>query len=284
MKRGALVLVTLAACDDPLDQRLGIIEAPRVLAVIAEPAEAKPGAAVTYQAVIASPDGPLASAPSWGYCTSPKPPTEDNAASTECVGGDALIDLGTAPMVTGTIPAEACIRFGPDVPPGGFRPRDPDASGGYYQPVRIVIAELIAIGLSRITCNLPTAPFEAAARYRAEYVANANPTLEPIALDRVPADTDVTLTARWPATSAETYLYYEPSTQTLVDRREALRVSWFATGGTLAVDASAVDAVDPATSVSTIWRTPAAGPAWVWFVLRDQRGGIAVQSQAITVE
>jgi hypothetical protein len=284
MKRIAFTLGALAACDDALDQRLGIIDAPRVLAVIAEPAEAKPGEEVTYEAVIASPDGPFVAAPSWGYCTSPKPPTEDNAASTGCVGGDALIELGTAPTVSGTIPAEACIRFGPDVSPGGFRPRDPDASGGYYQPVRIALDDLLAIGLSRITCNLPTAPFELAARYRTEYVANANPVLEPIAIDRVPANTEIRLTASWPAASAESYLYFEPSTQTLVDRREAMRVSWFATGGALAVDASAVGSEEDVTSVSTTWQTPEAGTIWLWFVLRDQRGGIAVQTRQITVE
>ena len=269
MKRGALALLALAAspgCDEPLDQRLGIIDAPRVLAVIA------------------GPDGPLPITPSWGYCTSPKPPTEDNAASTACVGGDALIDLGTAPTVTGALPVGGCIQFGPDVPAGGFRPRDPDASGGYYQPVRVATDELLAIGLSRITCNLPTAPFEAAQRYRTEYVANANPVLDPIALDRVPADSEVTLVASWPAETAETYLYFDAATQVLVDRREAMRVSWFATGGELAVDASAVAEDDGATSVSTVWRTPAAGTAWIWIVLRDSRGGLAVQASSITVE
>lgn len=284
MKRIAFTLGALAACDDALDQRLGIIDAPRVLAVIAEPAEAKPGEEVMYEAVIASPDGPFVAAPSWGYCTSPKPPTEDNAASTGCVGGDALIELGTAPTVSGTIPAEACIRFGPDVPPGGFRPRDPDASGGYYQPVRIVLDDLLAIGLSRITCNLPTAPFEAAARYRAEYVANVNPVLDPVLFDRVPASSEITLTASWPAASAESYLYFDAAGQTLIDRREAMRVSWFATGGTLAVDASAVAEASDATSASTTWQTPAAGTAWIWIVLRDSRGGVAVRGAQVTIE
>ncbi len=285
MKCAALVIAAFAfSCDDPLDQRLGIIDAPRVLAVIAQPAEAKPGAMITYEAVIASPDGPLALAPRWGYCTSPKPPTEDNAASTDCVGGDALIDLGTAPTVMGALPAEGCIRFGPDVPPGGFRPRDPDASGGYYQPVRVASDELLAIGLSRITCNLPTAPFDAAARYRAEYVANANPVLDQISLDRVAANTDVTLTATWPAASAESYLYFDANAQQLVDRREAMRVSWFATGGTLAEDATAVAEDDRATSASTTWRTPAAGDAWIWIVLRDSRGGVAMRALRLTVE
>jgi hypothetical protein len=280
----ATALGLLAACDEPLDQRLAIIDQPRVLAVIAEPAEAKPGAMVTYAAVIASPDGPVADPPSWAFCTAPKPPTEDNAVSTGCLDDGALVVLGSAATVTGTLPADGCIRFGPDVPPGGFRPRDADASGGYYQPVRVVADELLAFGLSRITCKLPTAPGEVAHAYDLGYVANANPMLEPIVLDRVPAESDVTLDAAWPPTAAETYLYYDPRSQTLIERREAMRVSWFTTGGTITVDASAVGDDDDATSVSTTWHTPAAGTAWIWFVLRDSRGGIAVQVRQITVE
>jgi len=65
--------------------------------------------------------------------------------------------------------------------------------------------------------------------------------LDPPALPSVAAQTDVMLTASWPAEAVETHLYCEPLSQTLVIRREAMRLSWFATGGTLAVDASAID-------------------------------------------
>lgn len=282
--RRALLLVLLAACDDELDQRLAIIDAPRVLAVVANPAEAKPGAQVSYEAVIASPDGPLATPPGWAFCTSPKAPTEDNVASVDCIAGEDLIDLGTAPTATGTLPADGCLRFGPDTPPGGFRPRAPDETGGYYQPVRVVVDDLLAIGLSRITCKLPTAPAEVARDYDLRYVANANPTLDPVDLATVPADTDVTLTASWPASAVETYLYFDPVSQALIERREAMRVSWFTTGGALAVDASLVGEQDEALAASTTWHTPAAGPAWLWLVLRDSRGGVATQALAITVE
>jgi hypothetical protein len=74
MKR-AVVLAVIAACDDGLDQRLAIVDEPRVLAVIAEPAEAKPKAAVAYTALVASPTGTVAAVPAWAYCTAPKPPT-----------------------------------------------------------------------------------------------------------------------------------------------------------------------------------------------------------------
>ena len=283
MKRALLCLPALAACDDALDQRLAIIDAPRVLAVISTPAEARPGAQVSYEAIVASPDGPLAAPPAWAFCTAPKPPTEDNVASVDCVDGTGVIELGTAAVATGELPADGCLRFGPDTPPGGFRPRSPDATGGYYQPVRVVADELLAIGLTRITCKLPTAPAEVARDYDLRYVANQAPVLEPLALADVPADSDVTLTASWPASGVETYLYFDPTSQTLVERREGMRVSWFATGGTLAVDASAVDEDDAATSVSTTWRTPAAGPAWVWIVLRDSRGGVAARAVPVTV-
>ncbi|MDX2086432.1 MAG: hypothetical protein SFX73_01225 [Kofleriaceae bacterium] len=284
MRRALLYVALLSACDDELDQRLAIIDAPRVLAVISTPAEAKPGAQISYQAVLASPDGPLATVPAWAFCTAPKPPTEDNVASVDCIAGEGVIDLGTGARATGMLPADGCLRFGPDTPPGGFRPRSPDETGGYYQPVRVVADDLLAIGLTRITCKLPTAPTEIARAYDLAYVANTNPTLEPLVLTTVPADTDVTLTASWPASAVETYLHFDPVSQTLVDRREAMRVSWFATGGALDVDASLVDEQDVATSASTTWHTPSPGTAWLWLVLRDSRGGVAAQALAITVE
>ncbi|HEX7837350.1 MAG TPA: hypothetical protein VF469_07805 [Kofleriaceae bacterium] len=283
-KRIALLALSCSACDAALDQRLAIIDRTRVLAVIAEPAEARPGAPVTYTAVVAAPDGPVTAGPAWAFCVAPKPPSEDNAVSDACLTPAAhLVALGTQPAVTAALPAEGCLDFGPETPPGNFRPRDADASGGFYQPIRADVAGEVAFGLSRITCKLATAPGPVAHDYDLRYVANANPTLDPLALPRVPPDTDVSLTASWPASAAETYLYYDPRSQTLVTRREAMRLSWFATGGRLTVDASAVGETDPATTVSTTWHTPAAGPATLWLVLRDSRGGIASQTVAIDV-
>ena len=213
------------ACDSRLDQRLAIIDQTRVLAVIAEPAEARPGAQVRYTAVIASPDGPVTAALRWAFCVAPKPPTEDNAVSDGCLDDAHLVALGTQPEVTAALPADGCLDFGPETPPGNFRPRDADATGGYYQPIRIDVDDLRAFGLSRITCKLATAP--SAVAHDLSYVANKSPTLDPPALPSVAAQTDVTLTASWPAEAAETYLSYEQLSQTLVTRREAMRLSWF---------------------------------------------------------
>jgi hypothetical protein len=278
-----LVLVPALGCQNALDQRLAIVDGPRVLAIISSPAEAKPGTQVAYSALLASQNGPLAAVPAWALCTAPKPPTEDNAVSDPCIDDpSALVAIDPT---AATIPANACMQFGPDVPPGGFRPRDPDPTGGYYQPVRAdVTGADLAFGFTRITCNLAAAPPDVAQQYKTMYVANANPTLSVSAPTDVTAGSDVPITASWPAAAAESYLYYDQTSQTLVTRREAMRVSWYASGGALPVDASAVGEDDPATSLSTTWRAPpAAGQAWLWIVLRDSRGGITTQVLAVTV-
>lgn len=278
--------LALGACDGALDQRLAILDEPRVLAILAEPAEARPGATVAYSLVYGGPDGPIAVSPAWAYCHAPKAPTEDNIVSADCLGEGALIPLSTGEQITATLPADACFVYGPETKPGGFRPRDPDASGGYYQPIRAEIASVLAFGLSRIQCTLGNVSAEISRRYEREYVDNANPTLDPIAIApaSVGADTDVDLGASWPAAAAESYLYYEPVAQALVMRHESMRISWFATGGTIAVDASAVGELSSQRAVHTTWHTPAsAGTAHLVVVLRDGRGGTAVATTSVTV-
>jgi hypothetical protein len=282
MNKLALLLL-LAGCQDALDQRLAIVSEPRMLAVVSDPAEAKPGATVSLSAVIASPQGPVTAMPDWAICTAPKPPTEDNAVAPGCLG-DQAIELGTAPTATAMIPTDACTLFGPDVPPGGYRPRDPDPTGGFYQPIRATTADAgIAFGFPRITCNLGGAPGDVAHDYQLHYAPNANPVLHPLALaSTAPPDTEIALTAAWDA--PESYLYYDPASQSLVSRREGMRVSWYATAGSLPVDATQIADDDPATTASTTWHTPAAaGPVWLWVVLRDSRGGLATQGIAITI-
>lgn len=283
MKRLVCSLVVLAACDNALDQRLAIVDQPRLLAIVPEPPEARPGAMIRYSLVAGGPDGPLAALPDWAYCTASKPPTEDNSVADGCLAGE-VSELGSSVLLTATLPNDGCARFGPDTPSSDFRPRDPDPTGGYYQPIRVTSDALVGIGLSRITCDLPTAPGPVAHDYQTSYVANNNPTLDPIGVGDVDEGTDVELVASWPAGAAESYLFYDLVSQTLVTRRESMRLSWFATAGAIDVDASAVDEADSATSVSTTWHAPSEpGPVTLWFVLRDARGGIATQTTTITV-
>lgn len=44
------------------------------------------------------------------------------------------------PELTAPLPLDACARFGPDPPPGNARPRYPDATGGFYQPLVLFTA------------------------------------------------------------------------------------------------------------------------------------------------
>ncbi len=289
------VLLLLAGCEAALDQRLAIVTEPRILAITAEPAEAKPGAMVTFGALVASPNGTLAVPPHWAFCIAGKPPTEDNAVAPACLadGGDAIAPLATQLAITAMLPADGCEKFGPDVPSTGFRPRDPDPTGGYYQPIRADVGDVRAFGLSRITCKLPTAPADVAHDYLTNYAPNISPSLDVLQLevagtrmpeDAVPAGADVTLVAGWPVAAAETYLYYNQDTQRLDTRRESLRVSWFATAGSIEVDSSGVDEASTATSVSTTWHAPTTpGTVWMWLVIRDSRGGLATQTIELAV-
>lgn len=288
----ACASIALGACIDELPQQTSRIDAPRVLAIVAEPAEAAPGAAVGYAAIIATPDGPREAAVAWSYCTAPKPPTEDNIVAAACIGDPAaLAPLGDSATVAATLPADACRTHGPDTPPGGFRPRDPDPSGGYYQPVRAAQdGAPLAFGLHRLACDLADAPPAIVREYRERYAANTHPTLASFRVLRAGAPIDpatvapgeaLTLDATWPAAAAEPYVRYDRARVAIVPAIETLRVGWFATGGTLAADATG--ALTP-TSTAVTWIAPTtAGDVHLWAVLHDDRGGVAVAALTATV-
>ena len=100
----------------------------------------------------------------------------------------------------------------PGEPP--LQSRAPDATGGYYQPVRADLAARRRIALARIRCALAGASFDVAAEYAATYMSNRNPTLTPlaafvdgapVALDAIAAGSVVTLAAGWTDDSAESF-------------------------------------------------------------------------------
>ena len=279
------LVLLLVACNSALDQRLDVVTAERVLAVQSDPPEVTPGNSVTLSVLVASPMGTVDVAPAWSLCDAPKPPTEDNVVADGCVSS-SVTQLGTSLTVETTIPLDACRTYGPDVISKGFRPRDPDPTGGFYQPVRAAIPDLdLAFGFARITCDLANAPAQVAQDYLTMYAANQNPTLNAPSLPAsVAADSDVVLSITWPDSAVESYLYYDQPSEMLITRREAMHLSWFATAGDIAVDASEVDETDLTTSVSTTWHTPSSGTVNLWFVLRDSRGGIATASTTTLVE
>jgi hypothetical protein len=314
----ALALVT--GCTPAFDDRPSRVDGPRVLAIASVPAEGAPGDEVDLRALYVDEGGDRGGGElGWAFCVERKPLTELGPVSTGCLRASApattLVPLGDGLEVSGALPADGCRQFGPDRPepvagePVG-RPVDPDPSGGYYQPVRVRVAadgtEGYATGATRIACGLGGATPEVAADFTRRYRANANPAIDALALDGAPltADDDgqpaatvapgaeVTLEARWAAcpealvecAGAEQYLYFDPATRGLAVRREAIRVSWFATGGAFDADRTGRSGDERETASENRWRAPEEpGTVLIWAVIRDDRGGAGWRRYRVAV-
>lgn len=194
----------LAGCQPDLGTRPSEVESIRLLGVRAEPAEAAPGAEVSYSALLVDEGGERGDLPlDWAFCNKQKPLSSLDDVDPLCFvsSADYLAPLGTAPSVKGKLPLTACSLFGPDVPPAEpmmppGRPADPDLTGGYYQPVRILhqLAEndyLLGAGESRLSCGLPGATPETALAFKSSYKPNENPVLAGVS---VVGDTETALT------------------------------------------------------------------------------------------
>ena len=83
---------------------------------------------------------------------------------------------------------------------------------------------------------------------------------------------------------SEPFAYLNPQSHELVDRHEAMRVSWFATAGSFNLDRNGNDGSDTTTTSDNVWVAPAAGTVHMWVVLHDDRGGIGWGSYTITVQ
>jgi hypothetical protein len=178
-----------AGCTPSFDDRSSLVEAPRVLAIAASPAEVKPGEAVTFTALIAAPDGAAAADLGWALCTDRKPLAELGAVSPSCIrpSGPGLIDLGRGVSASGLSPKDSCRLFGPESPapkPGeqAGRPVDPDPSGGYYLPVRALVGSYYATGVTRLLCGLSGATQETLLSFQKHYRLNQNPAVERLAV------------------------------------------------------------------------------------------------------
>jgi hypothetical protein len=84
---------------------------------------------------------------------------------------------------------------------------------------------------------------------------------------------------------AERYVNFDLSTQTVVDQREGIDVSWFATAGTFTQDRTGRAGTDDATTSDDQWTAPTSlGDASLWVVLRDDRGGVSWAEYAFDVK
>ncbi len=100
----------------------------------------------------------------------------------------------------------------------------------------------------------------------------------------VGAGQKVLLQADFSADSGETFLVWDVVSQMLLQQRESLRVSWFATAGEFQHDVTGRTADDPTTYTQDVWTAPnTPGPVHLWAVLRDDRGGVDFGSAEIDV-
>lgn len=285
----ALLLAT-ATCAPTFGQGDFLVTSTRVLAVRADPAEAKPGEDVTFTALVASPDGTvIAASIDWSFCTVPKPVTEDNVVSRACLGAASLVPAGSGATTTATLPTNGCSIFGPDTSSSTLRPRDPDVTGGYYQPLRVSLAGAEdAFALARIHCNLAQADAITATAFAKAYQLNRNPKLLPlvasVALSAIPRGGHITLQESWAVESAEVFAHFDAVGQTITQQRESMRVAWYASDGVLDTETTGRAASDLATTADDGWTAPTAeGTTHLWVVLRDSRGGVDFASYDLVV-
>jgi hypothetical protein len=94
----------------------------------------------------------------------------------------------------------------------------------------------------------------------------------------------VTLRVAWPPEDAEPYVALDPREQVVAERRESMRVSWFATAGTFEHDRTGRAADELVSFTGNGWTAPdEPGAVGAWVVLRDARGGVAFAAMALTV-
>lgn len=299
---GALIIVAIgsfAGCRPEFSQPSSLVTETQFLAIRSEPPEIAPGGSVTFTALIASTTGTLNNpAVDWALCTTPKPLDENNVVSEACLNDGAKPVGESSGNLRIDIPIDACQLFGPDPPPQlsgqpPLRPRDPDTTGGFYQPVRVKFEGLTAIAMERISCNLANTSAEIAVKYREQYSLNRNPDLQPVVasvngqpttLDQLPAGEEITFQVSWPAEAVETFLVFDALTEALVERRESMRVSWFATAGKFEHERTGRSESELDTYTENIWHAPnQTGAVYLWVVLRDNRGGNASASYPISI-
>lgn len=280
----AVWLLLVVACRDSADVRPSLITRDQIIAVTSEPAEVAPGQAIRYDVLTVSDVGRFEpQGLTLSYCQTLKALGDNRVASDAC----ALAVERDVPLER--MPSDACTRFGPSVPVG-IRPPEPDATGGYYQPLRVAFDDVWSVALLRVRCALVNVPVMLSQEFRERYLPNNNPQLtsltiqqdgEPRAFEDLPRDRELSLSIGWTETSPEPYVVYDSEAVTLTERTETLRASWFVTDGELRYDSTGSTGH---LQTSNHWRTPDfAAHVYLWVVLRDDRNGTSYASYELDV-
>jgi hypothetical protein len=148
---------------------------------------------------------------------------------------------------------------------------------------------LASFGLERISCGLANVSSTVSRQFNETYTLNRNPRLAGVSLiddatsttvalvsavvSHVGQGRTVTLEASWADDSAESYPVYDVQTKTLITKREAMVVSWYATQGSFEHDSTGRSGDETELVTSNHWTTGPAGHVDLWVVLRDDRGG-----------
>jgi hypothetical protein len=306
-------------------------------------------------------DGPADPADlNWALCTARKPLAQGGPVSDLCLApkGGLLVDIGSGKTAIGALPKDVCQLFGPSPPPAkqdepASRAADPDTTGGYYQPVRVLARvpgepEEYSMGATRLVCGLGGATQEQSAEYNQNRRPNENPKFTAMGVRR-PGKTEQKLPSDEPSptanvkpgetialrahraacplkpvcgdgicgagendpdpakgcledctpaadctedcalkgcTGSEPYQYFDPLQRILVNRREAIPVSWFADDGGFDHERTGrTDAEGDITFSDNAWTAPNK-PATVllWAAIRDDRGGVGFASYTLAVK
>jgi hypothetical protein len=190
---GLATALALAApsCKPNLDQTVSVVTEPIVLAVRSDPPEAAPPATVKYTALYVDGSGPIATVPvDWAFCEARKPLAELGPVNTECLeaSGPWFVPIGEGSPVSGPLPADGCKLFGPDVPPPVMnqpqgRPVDPDSTGGYYEPVRLLAPDgTVTIDETRLSCGPGGVASDVEVDYAHRYHLNTNPSVDSLSI------------------------------------------------------------------------------------------------------
>jgi hypothetical protein len=309
MKRtlNATLLFSLSSmgvgCVPTVEEDPSLVVDGQILAVQFSPAEAKPKAKSTATALVVGSTEDEPADVEFNLCLARKALSELGPIAPECVAEDPseddVVHLGTGLSAALTVPEAACRLFGPQRPPseGGQppgRPADPDATGGYYQPVVARLDDVVIGGL-RLDCGLSGGSQEQVAEYNRNRQDNANP--EPTSLKlkvggsswrdvpaestlSVPRDTTIVFRSQWSA--PEKYQLLSQETRALEERREEYLASFYSTVGGF-VDHRVIP--NSKHIAEAEWQSPSnRGVVDFWVVVRDGRGGVGWHAFSLEVK